>query len=111
MKKASKKMIDTPQKLESLRNKLEKQKSPSAKSISVCIGTGCAAQGSRKIYELFCEAVKDSGSKVEINALAVMASVSEAQSLLCSRAIYYIRTLKSRMWKKSFVKLFLKVLL
>ncbi len=71
MKKASKKIIDTPQKLESLRNKLEKQKSPSAKSISICIGTGCAAQGSRKIYELFCEAVKDSGSKVEINTKCV----------------------------------------
>lgn len=71
MSKASKKVIDSPEKLESLRKKLKKQQSPSAKSVSVCIGTGCAAQGSRKIYELFCEAVKDSGAKVEINTKCV----------------------------------------
>ncbi len=71
MKKASRKIIDSPEKLESWRKKIEKKQSSSVKSVSVCIGTGCAAQGSRKIYELFCEAVKDSGSKVEINTKCV----------------------------------------
>ena len=71
MSKASLKVIDSPKKLESWRKKLEKQQSSSAKSVSVCIGTGCAAKGSRKIYELFCEAVKESGSKVEINTKCV----------------------------------------
>ena len=71
MSKASTKVIDSQKKLESWRKKLEKQQSPSAKSVSVCIGTACAAQGSRKIYELFCEAAKESGSKVGINTKSV----------------------------------------
>ncbi len=71
MKKASQKVIDSQEKLENWRKKLEKQQSSPVKSISVCIGTGCAAQGAREIYELFCEAVKDSGSKVEINTKCV----------------------------------------
>jgi NADH-quinone oxidoreductase subunit F len=70
-KVSGKKLIDSPEKLESWRKKLEKQHRSPVKLISVCIGTGCAAQGSRKIYELFCEAVKDSGTKVEINTKCV----------------------------------------
>jgi len=50
VKKASREIIDSPEKLENWRKKLEKQQSSLVKSISVCIGTGCAAQGSREIY-------------------------------------------------------------
>jgi len=37
----------------------------------VCIGTGCAAKGSRRLYELFREAVDESGADVEIEAKCV----------------------------------------
>ena len=65
------KMIDSPADLESLREELRKRHSPSFKSVRVCIGTGCAAKGSRKLYELFCEAVKESETDVEIEAKCV----------------------------------------
>jgi NADH:ubiquinone oxidoreductase subunit F (NADH-binding)/(2Fe-2S) ferredoxin len=38
---------------------------PAAKRIRICIGTGCAAKGSRRIYELFCQAVKEVDAGVE----------------------------------------------
>ncbi len=67
------KVIDSPEKLERLRKKLVKQQKTSAesKSVSVCIGTACAAKGSRKLYDLFCEAVKESGVDIEINTKSV----------------------------------------
>ncbi|HUV07333.1 MAG TPA: NADH-ubiquinone oxidoreductase-F iron-sulfur binding region domain-containing protein, partial [Spirochaetia bacterium] len=57
--------------LEGWREKLIKQRDPSAKTINVCIGTGCAAKGSRKLYEQFCEAARESGSDVAIEAKSV----------------------------------------
>jgi NADH:ubiquinone oxidoreductase subunit F (NADH-binding)/(2Fe-2S) ferredoxin/NAD-dependent dihydropyrimidine dehydrogenase PreA subunit len=42
-----------------------------AKSVRVCVGTGCAAKGSRRLYELFCEAVKQSGQDVQVQAKCV----------------------------------------
>ena len=41
------------------------------KVVRVCIGTGCAAKGSRRIYELFCEAAKRSGQDVRVDAKCV----------------------------------------
>jgi len=41
------------------------------KVVRVCIGTGCAAKGSRRIYELFCEAAKRCGQDVRVDAKCV----------------------------------------
>jgi len=41
------------------------------KVVRVCIGTGCAAKGSRRIYELFSEAAKRSGQDVRVDAKCV----------------------------------------
>jgi NADH-quinone oxidoreductase subunit F len=41
------------------------------KSVRVCIGTGCAAKGSRRLYELFCEATKRSGQDIRVEAKCV----------------------------------------
>jgi len=43
----------------------------SAKSIHVCTGPGCAAKGSEKLYELFCEAVKEVDADVQVQAKGV----------------------------------------
>jgi NADH-quinone oxidoreductase subunit F len=37
----------------------------------VCIGTGCAAKGSRRLYELFVEAAEKSGQQVKVEAKCV----------------------------------------
>lgn len=65
------KVIENPADLEDLREKLGKQVKPSAKSVRVCIGTGCAAKGSRRLYELFLQAAEESGNDVEIEAKCV----------------------------------------
>ena len=41
------------------------------KTVRVCIGTGCAAKGSRKLYELFVEAAKEHGQNVRVEAKCV----------------------------------------
>ncbi len=64
-------MIKNPMELERWREKLRNQHGPSTRSVRVCIGTGCAAKGSRRLYELFCEAAKESGGQVEIEAKCV----------------------------------------
>jgi NADH-quinone oxidoreductase subunit F len=43
----------------------------SARVVRVCIGTGCAARGSRRLYELFCEAVSQSGQDIQVEAKCV----------------------------------------
>lgn len=68
---AAGKAIRSPAELDRLRKKLRERHSPSSKSVRVCIGTGCAAKGSRKLYELFCEAAKESEADVEIEAKCV----------------------------------------
>ena len=65
------KVIESPADLEDLREKLRKQLKPSAKSVRVCIGTGCAAKGARRLYELFLQAAEESGNGVEIEAKCV----------------------------------------
>lgn len=65
------KVIETPADLENLREELRRQRILSTRSVRVCIGTGCAAKGSRGLYELFCEAAKESGMDVEVEAKCV----------------------------------------
>jgi NADH-quinone oxidoreductase subunit F len=67
---AAKQRMKNVKDLERLREELRKQHSPSAKSVRVCIGTGCAARGSRKLYDMFCEAVKESGAAVDVKVEA-----------------------------------------
>jgi len=68
---ATKKIRD-PKDLDSYRQKLLKKRDPKAKTIRVCIGTGCAAKGSRRLYELFCQAAEEAaggnGSSVVVEA-------------------------------------------
>ena len=56
--------------LEKLREKIGLERDAVQKSVRVCIGTGCAAKGSGRIYELFCEAAKESPN-VKIEAKCV----------------------------------------
>ncbi len=65
------KAIGSPADLEALRKKIKKKRDPSARIVRVCIGTGCAAKGSRRLYELFCEAAGEAGDSVEIEAVSV----------------------------------------
>jgi NADH:ubiquinone oxidoreductase subunit F (NADH-binding)/(2Fe-2S) ferredoxin/NAD-dependent dihydropyrimidine dehydrogenase PreA subunit len=57
--------------LERMREELLSRRDPSAKTVHVCTGPGCAAKGAPKLYELFCTAVKQTGADVEIQAKAV----------------------------------------
>ena len=50
---------------------LRERTGSTTKSVRVCIGTGCAAKGSRRLYELFCEAVKQSDLDVRVEAKCV----------------------------------------
>lgn len=63
------KVIGSVERLEELRKELRKRYTGEEKLIKVCIGTGCAAKGSRRLYELFREAAE--GSKVEVEAKCV----------------------------------------
>ena len=63
--------LSSPADLQCVREELLSQRVPSAKSVHVCTGPGCAAKGSPKLYELFCEAVKQAEANVEVQAKAV----------------------------------------
>ncbi|MFW6158564.1 MAG: NADH-ubiquinone oxidoreductase-F iron-sulfur binding region domain-containing protein [Planctomycetota bacterium] len=52
--------------LAALRESLRQGRHPSAKCVRVCIGTGCAAKGSRKLLELFREAAGQAEADVEV---------------------------------------------
>ena len=56
------KIIRNPKELEAYRDKLSKKRKQDTRVVRVCIGTGCAAKGSRRLYELFCEAAEQAGS-------------------------------------------------
>jgi NADH-quinone oxidoreductase subunit F len=60
--------LNSPVELESLARRLRDDHKQISKSVRVCIGTGCAAKGSRKLYELFLEAARQSGRDVQIEA-------------------------------------------
>jgi NADH-quinone oxidoreductase subunit F len=51
--------------LDRQRQALRRRRSAQAASVRVCIGTGCAAKGSRKLYELFREAAGQTGLDVQ----------------------------------------------
>ncbi len=57
--------------IEAFAETLRGQESKDDKVVRVCIGTGCAAKGSRRLYELFCEAAEQSGQDVEVEAKCV----------------------------------------
>jgi NADH-quinone oxidoreductase subunit F len=61
--------------LQSMRKRIADSKGKVTKSVRVCIGTGCAAKGSRDIFELFRKAavqtVGEPGVKVETEAKCV----------------------------------------
>jgi NADH-quinone oxidoreductase subunit F len=65
------KVIDSPADLERLRKELHKKRSRTTASVCVCVGPGCTAKGSPRLYELFCEAVKESGMDVKLEAKCV----------------------------------------
>ena len=57
--------------LQRMREELLSLRVPSGRSIHVCIGPGCVAKGAPKLYDLFCEAVKQSQADVRVQAKAV----------------------------------------
>jgi len=57
--------------IEAFARELRSSEGPAPKSVRVCIGTGCAAKGSRRLYELFCEAAKRSGRDIRVEAKCV----------------------------------------
>ncbi|MFC1737624.1 NADH-ubiquinone oxidoreductase-F iron-sulfur binding region domain-containing protein [Planctomycetota bacterium] len=57
--------------IEDYAEQLRSRVSPSTRVVRVCIGTGCAAKGSRRLYELFCEASKQSAQDVQVEAKCV----------------------------------------
>ena len=57
--------------IEACARELRSREGPAPKSVRVCIGTGCAAKGSRRLYELFLEAARQSGQDVQVQAKCV----------------------------------------
>jgi NADH:ubiquinone oxidoreductase subunit F (NADH-binding)/(2Fe-2S) ferredoxin/NAD-dependent dihydropyrimidine dehydrogenase PreA subunit len=66
-----KKQLSSIEDLDGMRRELLSSRAPSAKSVHVCTGPGCAAKGSPKLYELFCEATQQADVEVDIQAKAV----------------------------------------
>jgi NADH-quinone oxidoreductase subunit F len=64
-------VIGSVERLEELREELRKRHTGEEKLIKVCIGTGCAAKGSRRLYELFREAAEGSEAGVEAETKCV----------------------------------------
>ncbi|MFO7899595.1 MAG: NAD(P)H-dependent oxidoreductase subunit E, partial [Planctomycetota bacterium] len=62
------KRLTSPADLATLRDSLREGRSPSAKCVRVCIGTGCAAKGSRKLLELFRQAARQAEADVDVRA-------------------------------------------
>lgn len=63
--------FNNPADIEAFASSLKDSEDTAAKRVRVCIGTGCAAKGSRKLYELFLEAAKEHGQNVQIEAKSV----------------------------------------
>ena len=51
--------------LRARRDSLREQRTDEAKCVRICIGTGCAAKGSRKLYELFTQAAEETDARIE----------------------------------------------
>ena len=65
------KTIGSASELESWRRALARPPREPVRTVRVCIGTGCAAKGSRRLYELFREAAGTSGANVKVQAKCV----------------------------------------
>ncbi len=63
--------LASPADLEGLMRQYRQDSRSVAKNVRICVGTGCAAKGSRKIYGLFCEAAEQSDADVTIEAKCV----------------------------------------
>jgi len=59
------KRFGAPADLERFRENLRGRVPAAARTVRVCIGTGCTAKGSHKVYELFAQALKEVGAKAE----------------------------------------------
>ena len=57
--------------LERFREYLRRSRDPERRTINVCLGPGCAAKGARRIYDLFVQAVQESGAPVAVLAKGV----------------------------------------
>jgi NADH:ubiquinone oxidoreductase subunit F (NADH-binding)/(2Fe-2S) ferredoxin/Pyruvate/2-oxoacid:ferredoxin oxidoreductase delta subunit len=64
-------LLKSPAELEALKKRLQKGRDPSTRVVRVCIGPGCTAKGAPRLYDLFCEAVRESGADVKIEAKCV----------------------------------------
>jgi NADH-quinone oxidoreductase subunit F len=67
----SNQLIKNPTELDRLREELQKRRNPSAKTVCVCVGPGCAAKGAGRLYELLREAAKAHGKDVAIETKGV----------------------------------------
>jgi len=71
MEPKTKAKVQNPKDLEKTMKGIIARKKEGEKVIRVCIGTGCAAKGSRRLYELFCEAAAESGQDIKIETKCV----------------------------------------
>ena len=62
---AGEQKLGGPADLKAVRDGLREQHGDDAKRVRICVGTGCAAKGSRKLYDLFTDAVKETGAQVQ----------------------------------------------
>jgi NADH-quinone oxidoreductase subunit F len=62
-------VIGSVKELEVMREKIKSGRGEEDRGVLVCIGTGCAARGSRRLYELFLEASEGSDLKVEAKSV------------------------------------------
>ena len=63
--------LTSPDAIESFARALHSDGRNASKCVRVCIGTGCAAKGSRRLYELFCEAAEQCDLDVRVEAKCV----------------------------------------
>jgi len=80
---AVQKIIHSPEELEAYRKKLAKNKKKGTRIVRVCIGTGCAAKGSRRLYELFCEAAETAGGEGQAGGGSGAQFVVESKHVGC----------------------------
>ena len=69
--KALKTPLETYSDLVKWRETLQSAQNPAAKTVRVCIGTGCTAKGSRRLLELFADAAKQSENGKVVGAKCV----------------------------------------
>ena len=63
--------LTSPDAIESFVRSLQSDGREASKCVRICIGTGCAAKGSRRLYKLFCEAAEQCDLNVRVEAKCV----------------------------------------